>query len=236
MTRWAPLAGIALVSAVMASVGTAAFMQRGGGGEQVRTYLLDHPEVLQEVMERLRQKQAAAQIAPNRLALETPYAGAWIGAEKPDVTLVQFFDYACGYCRASLPDVHRLVKEDPKLRVVFRELPILSRESEVAARASLGAAEQGRFAAFHDALYAAGRPNADTVAAAANKAGLDSAKLAATMRAPRAEQELARNIELARSLGFSGTPSWVVGDQLLSGAVGYEVLKQAVAEARESRS
>lgn len=236
MTRWAPLAGIALVSAVMASVGTAAFMQRGGGGEQVRAYLLDHPEVLQEVMERLRQKQAAAQIAPNRLALETPYAGAWIGAEKPDVTLVQFFDYACGYCRASLPDVHRLVNEDPKVRVVFRELPILSRESEVAARASLGAAEQGRFAAFHDALYAAGRPNADTVAAAANRAGLDSAKLAATMRAPRAEQELARNIELARSLGFSGTPSWVVGDQLLSGAVGYDVLKQAVAEARESRS
>lgn len=236
MTRWVPLAGVALASAVLASAGTVALMQRSGGGAQVRAYLLENPEVLQEVMERLRTKQMAAQIAPNRLALETPYAGAWIGAEKPDVTLVQFFDYACGYCRASLPDVQRLVKEDPKVRVVFRELPILSRESEVAARASLGAAEQGKFAAFHDALYAAGRPSTETIAVAARAAGLDQAKLAATMKAPRAEQELDQNIELARALGFTGTPSWVVGSQVLSGAVGYDALKKAVEEARQERS
>ena len=236
MTRWGPLAGVALVSAVIASVGTAALMQRGGDGAQVRAYLLENPEVLQEAMERLRLKQAAAQIAPHRLALETPYAGAWIGAAKPEVTLVQFFDYACGYCRASLPDVQRLVKENPSVRGVFRELPILSRESEVAARASLAAAEQGRFTAFHDALYAAGRPSADTIAAAARSAGLDQAKLAETMKSPRAEQELAQNVELARTLGFTGTPSWVVGNQVLSGAVGYEALKKAVEEAREGRS
>ncbi|MBA2919268.1 thioredoxin domain-containing protein [Sphingomonas sp. MAH-20] len=232
MTRWLPYAGVALLSGVVASLGTAAALQ-GRGGEGVRAYLLQNPEVLQEAMDRLRLKQVAAQIAPYRKAIETPYAGAWIGAKDGDVTLVQFFDYACGYCKASLPDVQRLVRDDPKVKVVFRELPILSRESEVAARASLGAAEQGRFAAFHDALYAAGRPSPDTIAAAARAAGLDQAKLAAAMNAPRAEQELGQNIELARTLGFTGTPSWVVGNQVLSGAVGYDALKQAVAEARE---
>jgi protein-disulfide isomerase len=232
MTRWLPYAGVALLSGVVASLGTAAALQ-SRGGDGVRAYLLQNPEVLQEAMERLRLKQVAAQIAPHRKAIETPYAGAWIGARDGDVTLVQFFDYACGYCKASLPDVQRLVREDPKVKVVFRELPILSRESEVAARASLAAAEQNRFAAFHDALYAAGRPSPETIAAAARTAGLDQAKLAAAMNAPRAEQELGQNIELARTLGFTGTPSWVVGNQVLSGAVGYDALKQAVAEARE---
>lgn len=233
MTRWLPYAGVALLSGVVASLGTAAALQ-SRGGDGVRAYLLQNPEVLQEAMDRLRLKQMAAQIEPHRKAIETPYAGAWIGAKDGDVTLVQFFDYACGYCKASLPDVQRLVREDPKVKVVFRELPILSPESEVAARASLAAAEQGRFAAFHDAMYAAGRPSPDTIAAAAREAGLDRAKLQAAMNTPRAEQELGSNIELARTLGFTGTPSWVVGDQVLSGAVGYEALKRAVAEAREA--
>jgi protein-disulfide isomerase len=83
-------------------------------------------------------------------------------------------------------------------------------------------------------MYAAGRPSPDTIAAAAREAGLDRAKLQAAMNTPRAEQELGQNIELARTLGFTGTPSWVVGDQVLSGAVGYEALKRAVAEAREA--
>jgi len=231
--QWIPFAGVALCAAAIASVGTAFLMHQFRAGADVRAYLLDHPEVLPEAMERLRLKQAAAQIAPNRLALETPYAGAWIGAEKPDVTLVQFFDYACGYCRASLPDVQRLVKDDPKVRVVFRELPILSRESETAARVSLAAAEQGKFAAFHDALYAAGRPDPATIEAAAGKAGLDMAAVQAVVKAPRAEQELTHNVEMARTLGFTGTPSWVVGNRILSGAVGYDALKEAVAQARE---
>jgi protein-disulfide isomerase len=233
MKQWLTLGGVALASATVASVGTAALMHRMDRGSGVRAYLLENPEVLSEAMDRLRQKQAAAQIAPNRLALETPYAGAWIGAAKPDVILVQFYDYACGYCRAMLPVVQRLVKEDPKLRVVFRELPILSRESEAAARVSLGAAEQGKFAAFHDALYAAGRPNAATIEQAARAAGLDLPKVQAVVKAPRAEQELAQNIEFARALGFTGTPSWVIGNRLLSGAVGYDALKQAVADARD---
>jgi protein-disulfide isomerase len=232
MTKWLPYAGVALLSGVIASLGTATALQ-SRGGEGVRAYLLENPEVLQEAMERLRLKHVASQIAPHRRQIETPYAGAWIGAKDGDVTLVQFFDYACGYCKASLPDVQRLVRDDPKVKIVFRELPILSRESEIAARASLAAAEQGRFEAFHDAMYAAGRPGPDTIAAAVRKAGLDQSKLQTAMNTPRAEQELGNNVELARTLGFTGTPSWVVGNQVLSGAVGYEALKKAVAEARQ---
>ena len=231
MTGWAPLAGVALLSAGLSALATVSLTERLGGG-MVRAYLLEHPEVLQEASERLRLKQAAAQIAPLRRQLETPFARGFIGAARPDVTVVQFFDYACGYCRASLPNLQRLVREDPGVRVVFRELPILSRESEAAARASLAAAEQGRYGAFHQAMYGAGRPDPASIAAAIRAAGLDPRRAEATVDAPRVRAELARNIELARALGFSGTPSWVVGDEVLAGAVDYAALKDAVAKAR----
>lgn len=233
MTGWVPIAAVALASSALTAVATVALVGTGSG-DTVRTYLLDHPEVLTEAMDRLRQKQAAAQIGPMRKALETPYAEGFIGARDGDVTLVQFFDYACGYCKASLPHLQRLVREDPKLKVVFRELPILSRESEAAARVSLLAAERGRYGAFHQAMYDAGRPTNATIPAAARAAGLDPAQLQPALTNPKAEQEIARNVDLARSLGFSGTPAWVVGDQAMSGAVGYEALKEAVAKARRS--
>jgi len=234
VTQWLSYLAVALASASAAAVGTLALDRNGGGGEQVRAYLLENPEVLQEAMERLRMKQAAAQIAPLRRDLETPFARGYIGAERPDVTLVEFFDYACGYCRASLRDVQRLVAEDAKVRVVFRELPILSRESEVAARASLVAAQQGRYAAFHTAMYAQGRPSAAGAVRAAQAAGMNPIGLEAAMKAPDKAAELSKNVELARALGVTGTPAWVVGDQVLSGAVGHAALKDAVAKARKS--
>ncbi|HEV2569641.1 DsbA family protein [Sphingomonas sp.] len=232
MTRWLSLVAVALLS----SVGTAVAFTALDRKQDTRAYLLEHPEVLQEAMEKLRMKQAAAQIAPLRRDLETPFAQGFMGAPKGDVTIVQFFDYACGYCRTSLADLQRLVREDPKVRVVFREYPILSRESETAARASLVAAQQGRYAAFHTAMYAAGRPSAAGVIRAAQTAGLDMTQLQTAMQAPDKEQELVNNVALARTLGFSGTPSWVIGDQAMSGAVGYEALKEAVAKVRASRT
>lgn len=232
MTGWGSLVGVALASSAVTAAGTYALVG-DGHGERVRAYLLDNPEVLQEAMERLRQKQAAAQIAPLRRDLETPYAQGFIGAPSGDVTLVQFFDYACGYCKASLADLQRLVREDPKLKIVFRELPILSRESEAAARVSLLAAERGRYGAFHQAMYAAGRPGAATIPAAAKAAGIDTAQLQQALTSPKAGREITRNLELARALGVSGTPAWVVGDQVMSGAVGYEALKDAIAKVRK---
>jgi protein-disulfide isomerase len=234
MTGWGPLIGVALVSSAATALGTFALVQ-ARAGDNVRAYLLDHPEVLQEASDKLRLKQAAAQIAPLRRDLETPYAQGYIGAKDGNVTLVQFFDYACGYCKAALADLQRLVREDPKVKVVFRELPILSRESEAAARVSLFAAERGRYGAFHQAMYDAGRPSAASIPAAARAAGLDTGQLQQALASPQAEREIAKNVELARALGFSGTPAWVVGEQLMSGAVGYDALKEAVAKARENR-
>jgi len=199
-----------------------------GSRQSVRDYLLENPEVLPEAMDRLRERQAARVVSLNRAALETPFAGAWAGAKDGDVVLVEFFDYACGYCRKSNPDVERLLREDPKLKVVWREWPVLGPDSEAASRISLAAAQAGRFKPFHDRLFAAGRPTPDAVEETRSALGLGADLPAATV-----EQELAKNFQLARSLEASGTPTFVVGDQILQGAVGYEVLRQAVQDARK---
>jgi protein-disulfide isomerase len=205
----------------------------GGGAvayasrESVRDYLLANPEVLPEAMDRLRDRQAAQVVSANRTALETPFAGAWAGAADGDVVLVEFFDYACGYCRKSNGDVERLLREDPRLKVVWREWPVLGPDSEAAARASLAAAQAGRYKPFYDALFAAGRPNADSVARARAAAGLGTDAAGAA-----GERELERNFQLARALEATGTPTFVVGDNIYQGAVGYETLKEAIQEAR----
>jgi protein-disulfide isomerase len=129
-----------------------------------------------------------------------------------------FTDYACGYCRTSLPDINKLIADDPKLKVVWREIPILGPGSEVAAKASLAAARQGAFKTFHERMFAAGVPNGDKVSAVLRSMGLDLRKL---------QQELAGKID--QSLA---TPTFVVNGQMLKGAVGYDALKQAIADAR----
>lgn len=235
---WKLLSVVALGSAALTAVVVTVAMRpadEAASGSAVRDYLLAHPEVIPEAMEKLKQKDAAHLVDQNRKAIETPFAGAWAGAKDGDVTLVQFYDYACGYCRASLPDIKRLLAEDPKIRIVYRELPILSAESEDAARVSLAAAEQGRFTQFHEAMWAAGRPAAETIASAEAKAGLNPASTATTAKSQAVEQELVKNIGLMRTLGIAGTPAWIVGDQMLSGAVGYDALKKAIAEARAAK-
>jgi protein-disulfide isomerase len=196
-------------------------------GYFVRAYLLEHPEVLPEAMDRLRAREAAQAVDRNRDPIETPFHSAWAGAADGDVVLVEFFDYACGYCRASNADVERLLREDPRLKVVWREFPVLGPNSEQAAIASLAAARAGRFRAFHDRMFAAGRPSEASIAATRSAVGVGDATLTDEFRA-----ELQRNFEIARALGATGTPTFVVGDQVLQGAVGYEALKAAIEEAR----
>ena len=196
----------------------------------VRDYILAHPEILPEAMERLQSQGAARQVADNRTALETPFPGAVLGNPRGTVTLVEFTDYACGYCRQSVADVNALLAAHPDLRIVVRELPILSPASTEAAKMALVAAAQGKYAAFHDAMFAGSRPDAASIAAAARTAGVDPTAAAAT----GVSEELAGNLDLARKLGINGTPAWVVGDRLLVGAVGREALEAAIAEAREA--
>jgi protein-disulfide isomerase len=189
---------------------------------------LSDPQILTDTVQALRDAQYQPVLAANRAAIETPFASSWKGAAKPEVTLVEFFDYACPYCKASNPAVDRLLQEDKGLRVVYRELPILGPDSVTAARLSLEASKLGRFAQFHDALWAAGRPAPDTIATAAQSAGIAPSPTQDTA----IETELAQNRSLAGELGATGTPVFVVGDRVLNGAVGYDTLKDAIAKAR----
>lgn len=199
----------------------------------VRAYILEHPEVLPEAMEKLQAREASARLTPLRGAVETPFPGAVLGNPAGKITLVEFTDFACTYCRSSVADVESLIAANPDLRVVVRELPIISPESEPAARMGLAAAAQGRYAAFHKAMFSGERPSAASIAAAASAAGIDSAAANAFTRAPGVAKELERNLGLARQLGISGTPAWSVGGQLISGAVGRETLQQAINDARK---
>jgi protein-disulfide isomerase len=194
----------------------------------VRNGLLADPKILTETVEAMRDAQYAPVLAANRAAIETPFASSWKGAAKPEVTLVEFFDYACPYCKASNPYIDRLMKEDKGLRVVYRELPILGPDSVTAARLSLEASRLGRFAQFHDTLWDVGRPAPDTNARAAQAAGINPAPTGDM----EGEAELARNMKLAGQLGATGTPLFVVGDRVMNGAVGYDTLKDAIAKAR----
>ena len=155
----------------MQSSGSVAAGDKAAIEKIVRDYILEHPEIIPEAVERLQAKRVSDSIGESRKAIETPYAGAWEGAANGDVTVVEFFDYACGYCRASLPDLAKLVGEDKGVKVVYRELPILSDESADAAKVSLLAAEKGQYMSFHRALYASGKVTRDTILGAAAKVG-----------------------------------------------------------------
>jgi protein-disulfide isomerase len=190
--------------------------------------MLSDPQILADAADALRDSQFAPVLNANRTAIETPFGSSWKGSSKPDVTLVEFFDYACPYCKASNPVIDRLLKEDAGLRVVYRELPILGPDSVTAARLSLEASKAGRFGKFHDTLWATGRPAPDTIAVAAKAASIGPQPTPD----PAIEAELKHNFQLAGQLGATGTPLFVVGDRVMNSAVGYDLLKKAIADAR----
>ncbi|MEO7240479.1 MAG: DsbA family protein [Sphingomicrobium sp.] len=198
------------------------------GERLVRQALLAHPDILVATADALRDRQYAPTLAAQRSTIETPFGSSWKGAAKPDVVMVEFHDYACPYCKTSNPIVERLLSEDKGLRVVYRDLPILGPASVAAARVALTASKAGRFAQFHDAMYAGGRPSPETVASAARAAGVAPEPAAD----PQIEAEIKRNFQLAGQLGATGTPLFVIGDRVINSAVGYDTLKKAIADAR----
>jgi protein-disulfide isomerase len=228
----AGLVGIALGGGAVAL----ATGQLGGSGSDpgrqrvekiVHDYVLANPEIIPQAMERLQSREMAKAVDANRAAFETPFGSAWAGAERGDVVLVEFFDYACGFCRKSNPDIDRLLREDKNLKVVWRELPVLGPDSMAAARASLAAAREGKFRQFYDTLFEAGRPTAEAVAQTRQAVGIAVAPASGDLQA-----EIDKNYQLAQSINATGTPTFVVGDQVLQGAVGYEALKEAIGAAR----
>jgi protein-disulfide isomerase len=242
---WSRQLGMAAVVAVglaSAGVGAGAALATGQARERpdraeieaiVRDYILNHPEIIPQAVARLEQAEARKALAANRSAIETPFPGAVAGNPNGDVKLVVFFDYACPYCRQGHADVSRLLREDPKLMVVYRDFPVLSPASTEAAMASLSAASQGGYRKFHDAMFESpGRVSLARTMGIVKGVGLSEERTSADLKNASLKAEIDRNLMLGRELGLTGTPSYVVGNRILSGAVGYDRLKEAVAAAR----
>lgn len=234
MTRSMPsLLLTALVALLFGFAGAAAFFWTGMAGNETRDYLLANPEILPDMADVLQQREAEKRLAGVSDEVTRPFPGAVLGNPEGKVTLVEFTDYGCTYCRHSVEDVKALVAANPDLRVVMREWPIFE-GSDAAARMALAAAKQGKYARFHDAMFAHGPPSEQTIALAARAAGLDMDAARTAMVSPEVEFELSKNLELARQLAFEGTPSWVAGKRLYFGAIGREKLDEALAAAKET--
>ena len=231
--RWT-LPITAAIALAAGFAGAALWGMSGLGNRATHDYLLANPEILPQAIDVLQRRDQARRIGPLRAEIERPYPGAVLGNPAGKVTLVEFSDYACTYCRASVAEVNALIAANPDLRVVVREYPILHPESVDAARMALAAAQQDRYAAFHDAMYRLGPPSAQTIAAAAQAAGVDLAQARQAIAAGAFDSQLQANMGMAQVIGVNGTPGWVVGQRLLSGALGRTAIGQAIAEARPS--
>ncbi|MDE1468206.1 DsbA family protein [Aurantiacibacter sp. D1-12] len=231
MRNTAITAAIALVAGF---AGAAAWDFSGLGPDRTRDYLMTNPEVLPEAMAELQRRDMMERVEPLRDELELAYPGAVLGNPEGSVTLVEFSDYACGYCRQSLADINALVALHPDLKVVIREYPVLSAGSADAARMALAAADQGKFEEFHNAMFAQDGPSAEAIEAAALEAGVDLAAARNGIEAGIYETQLQNNVFLGQTLRIRGTPAFIVGKQVFDGAVGMDRIGEAIADARES--
>jgi protein-disulfide isomerase len=210
----------------------------------IKDYLLKNPELLQEVMAELEKRQLAADAEKHRTAVKenadklfNSSRQVTLGNPQGDVTLVEFFDYNCGYCKKALTDMLELMKSDPKLKVVLKEFPVLGPQSVEAAQIAVGVHMQDRsgkkYLDFHQKLLG-GRGQVDKARAlaVAKEIGLDVARLEKDMNSPETRATLEESLKLAESLGLNGTPSYIVGSEVVIGAVGLPALREKVTAAR----
>ena len=208
--------------------------------QAIEQYIRSHPEVIEQAMQSLEGKRQRGEKLRIRQAIATHQeellrdpASPVSGNVNGDVTVIEFFDYRCGYCKRVASAVTQLQKDEPGVRVVYKDFPILGEVSVFGARAALAAREQGKHQAFHEAMLASENElTKEEVFVIAERVGLDGKKLEADMRAPEWQRAIERNIDLARQLGISGTPGFVVGSELQTGALDLTSLKGLVARVR----
>lgn len=207
----------------------------------VAKYLDAHPEVVSQAISRLRARETAAQQERQRTAINAKAAEIFndptdpvLGNLKGDVTVVEFFDYRCPYCKASEPNITAALRKDGNIRFVLKEFPILGPNSVLATRAALASRKQGKYEIFHAALLES-RASLDsqTIFSLAEAAGLDTKRLVEDMKDPAIDALIKKNFELAATLKIDGTPTFIIGDQLVEGAVGAAVFERLVERARE---
>jgi len=213
-------------------------------GDIVRSYLLEHPEVLVEALNayEARQQQIAEErqrqaVIAHQSALADDALSPVLGNPDGDVVVVEFFDYRCPYCKKVADKLLQTVQKDGGVRLVMKEFPILGPDSIYAARAALAADKQGRYEDFHFALMEVeGQIDEPAVIGVAKSLGLDIAQLQKDMTSEDIEIALRRNFELAEVLEIGGTPAFVIGDTLVPGAVEMETLEALIARVRAGAS
>jgi protein-disulfide isomerase len=210
----------------------------------IRDYLINNPEVLQEAIAALEKKQAAEEATKHQAAVKDNAEAIFnsprqvtVGNPQGDVTFVEFFDYNCGYCKRAMADMMDLMKHDPKLKVVLKEFPVLGPASVEVARVAVAVRMQDKtgkkYLDFHQKLLS-GRGQVDKAraVAAAKEAGLDVARIERDINSDEVRQTLEESMKLAEKLGLNGTPSYVIGPNVVVGAVGLDQLKEKVNSAR----
>lgn len=214
-------------------------------GELIRSYILENPEILPQAIDILQAREQEAQllamhdaVKANQARIERDGMSVVMGNPDGDVTITEFYDYQCPYCRRGHTDVLRLIADDPDLRVVYKQFPVKDVPGEepgsmIAARMAMAADRQGKFLEFHQAAMATPMPLSEkSLFAAARDAGLDTVKLAADMEDGAITDSIRANIFLARDLGINGTPTYIIGGELVVGAHGYDKLKEVIANTR----
>lgn len=218
--------------------------QRQAIDAMIHDYLLKHPEELLDAVQaaddkmksEAKDKAAAALITQKKEIFDDPSTPVG-GNPKGNVSLVEFFDYRCPYCKQVEPALESLLRQDTQLRIVYKEFPVLGPVSVTAAHAALAAQKQGKYAAFHRAMMALkGQIDDAAVYAVANSVGLDVERLKREMRAPDIDQQIKANLALADTLDITGTPGFIVGDQIVPGAVSFDDLKDMIEAVRKKQS
>ncbi len=206
----------------------------------VHDYIMDNPEVIIQAVDKYksneaqRQQDKTAQAVKDNLKSLTAKSLPSIGNPDADVTVVEFFDYNCGYCKKAFPDLVNLVKSDKNVRVVFQDFPILSEDSKTAALWALAAHKQGKYFEFHQAIMKhRGPKNEANLLKIAREIGLDEVKLQKDAESKAIAKQLDKNYQIAREIGITGTPAFIVDDQFYGGYIGHAGLKQAIAAARK---
>jgi protein-disulfide isomerase len=237
-------AAVCLALGVPAQAQTFNDAQRGEIERIIKDYLMSHPELLQEVMNELEKRQAQAEAEKHRAAVAENSAAIFssprqvtLGNPQGDVTVVEFFDYNCSYCKRAMSDMLELIKSDGKLKFVLKEFPVLGDGSVQAAQVAAAVRMQDKtgkkYLEFHQKLLG-GRGQADKARAlaAAKEVGLDVAKIEKDMASDEVKATIEESFKLAEALGLNGTPSYVVGKDVVIGAVGLNTLKEKVNGAR----
>ena len=205
--------------------------------KMIRNYILEYPEIIPEAVEVLRSRQNISRIKDSQNLLYNDGYSFVAGNKNGDVTLVEFYDYNCGYCK-QVPDVlARLIEEDKNLKVIFKELPILAETSQFASVAAMASMKQGKFSKFHSAMMKNKRALTENlILKIATDSGIDKAQLLIDMEDPKIEENIMKTKYLVQNIGISGTPGFVIGNQIIPGFIPYEKLKAIITKERETQN